>query len=561
MAEIARHPQDRLLRIALFGCLALCCNARAASLADERREFQSQTLITARPFSFIFNAGDPPGIVWRDLKAVQKLGCDGRLSVRWFDADLREAAVPDHPGRWGAYIEGIAPNGTPLRRAMTFYCRPTGFFLYPAPEPRGAVAYQPGPIVGGVWREHAKEIAATFADGGFQAMNDSEAGAILIAGLSESKPRGRRARVTETAAVLNDDFHLALKLKVQGLHARVRPLKPPRKRAIPTPTLRDGSPDEAGVRADAKAKLDALSRQWAEASDEPFVTLVARRGVIVTHEAFGRDRAGRSIDRDYDTDVASITKCVTAMLFSQFVDQELIRLDHSVATVFPDYPKTGGKAPTFRQCLTHTSGLRGHGDFGGARNPHLENVILNGIDVNQPGTAYNYSGMGFDLTAKAMEIVSGRSMVRLYHDHLFEPLGIGEVPMTDASAGARFTAWQLGVLAQHMANRGSYGELELVSPATFGQLLPEPLNRRYPGVAEVEGIGMHWMKGLGPRTIGHGSLSSSIFLVDLDRDLVVVQVRRQAGPEFAEWSAKFLREALDVLTDDPLAASGAAALH
>jgi CubicO group peptidase (beta-lactamase class C family) len=392
-------------------------------------------------------------------------------------------------------------------------------------------------------------------------MNDSEAGAILIAGLSELKPRGRRARVTETAVVLNDDFHLALKLKVQGLNAHVRPLKPPRKRTIPASTLRDGSPEAAGVRADAKTKLDALCQQWADESNEPFVTLVARRGVIITHEAFGRDKAGRPIDRDYDTDVASITKCVTAMLFSQFVDQDLIRLEHSVATVFPDYPKTGGTAPTFRQCLTHTSGLSGHGDWGGTRNPHLENVILNGIDVNQPGKAYNYSGMGFDLTAKAMEIVSGRSMVRLYHDALFEPLGIGDVPMTNASSGARFTARQLAVLGQYMANRGSYGELELISPATFGQLLPESLNRRYPGIREVEGIGMHWMKGLGQRTIGHGSLSSSIFLVDLDRDLVVVQIRRQAGPEFGEWSAKLLRETLDVLTDDPLAPSRTAGVN
>jgi CubicO group peptidase (beta-lactamase class C family) len=544
-------------RIGLFSWIALCCTAAgAATVPEQRREFQAQQLITARPFSFIFNAGEPPRVVWRDLAAVQKLGCDGRLRIRWFDSDLREAAVPDRPGRWGAYIEGAAPNGTPVRRAMTFYCRPPGFFLYRAPDLPDRLVFQPGPIPAGVWREHAAEIAATWADGGFQAMNDSEAGAILIAGLCESKPRGRRATPTETAAVLNDDFHLALKLKVQGLATQVRPLQPPRKRAAPAPTLRDGTPDEAGVRADAKAKLDALCRQWAEESGEPFVTLVARRGVIVTHEPFGRDKAGRPIDRGYDTDVASITKSITAMLFSQFVDQDLIRLDHSVATVFPDYPQTGGKAPTFRQCLTHTSGLSGHGDFGGARNPHLENIILNAIDVNQPGKAYNYSGMGFDLTAKAMEIVSGRSMVRLYHDRLFEPLGIGDVPMSNASSGARFTARQLAVLAQYMANRGSYGELELVSPDTFRRLLPEPLGRRYAGVVEIEGIGMHWMKGLGPRTIGHGSLTSSIFLVDLDRDLVVVQLRRQAGPEFAEWSVKFLHAVMEV-SDHDAATAGA----
>jgi CubicO group peptidase (beta-lactamase class C family) len=148
-----------------------------------------------------------------------------------------------------------------------------------------------------------------------------------------------------------------------------------------------------------------------------------------------------------------------------------------------------------------------------------------------------------------MEIVSGRSVMRLYHDHLYEPLGIGDVPMSNASSGAQFTAWQLAVLAQYMANHGSYGDLELVSLETFRQLLPEPLSRRYPGIDEVEGIGMHWMKGLGSRTIGHGSLSSTIFLVDLDHDLIVVQLRRQAGPGFNEWSAKFFQAVLAAVDD------------
>jgi len=31
-------------------------------------------------------------------------------------------------------------------------------------------------------------------------------------------------------------------------------------------------------------------------------------------------------------------------------------------------------------------------------------IVLNGIDANRPGQAYNYAGMGYDLTAKAMEL-------------------------------------------------------------------------------------------------------------------------------------------------------------
>ena len=281
----------------------------------------------------------------------------------------------------------------------------------------------------------------------------------------------------------------------------------------------------------------------------------------MNHEAYGLDADRKPIGLDYRWDVFSITKTVTAMLFSEFLDQGLIALDESVASVFPDYPKGNAHVPTFRQCLTHMSGLSGHGDWGGVGNPYLENIILNGIDVNEPGKTYQYSGTGFDLTAKAMEIVTGQTALHLYQQHLYQPLGLGDVPMENASSGARFTAWELGVLAQCLVNRGSFGAIELMTPETFGRLLPEQLGRRYPGVNQEEGIGMHWIRPIKPgaktgsnrpedlifsaRTVGHGSFSACIFQADLDKELVVTQIRKTAGPRYAEWSLRFFQVIAD----------------
>ena len=118
-----------------------------------------------------------------------------------------------------------------------------------------------------------------------------------MAGLTEAEPLGRPARYVESTTVQNDHCHLALKLKLQGLQDKVRPLRPPRRRDQPANMLHEGSPAKAGVAPDAKARIDALCRSWAEDTGEPFVTLVARRGVIVTHEAFGQDATGQPIDR------------------------------------------------------------------------------------------------------------------------------------------------------------------------------------------------------------------------------------------------------------------------
>ena len=70
-------------------------------LRDDRRQFQAAELVPAKASTFIFNPGQAPRIVWRDVDEVRRLGGDGRLSVRWFDAELNEAANPKRPGRWG----------------------------------------------------------------------------------------------------------------------------------------------------------------------------------------------------------------------------------------------------------------------------------------------------------------------------------------------------------------------------------------------------------------------------------------------------------------------------
>ncbi|MBN1912525.1 MAG: beta-lactamase family protein [Pirellulales bacterium] len=530
---------------------------------QERHEFQSQELILAKAGTWIFNPVETPRIVWRDVEAVRRLGCSKSLRVRWFDAKLNEWPEPNAPGRWLAWIEGTAPNGTPLRRSLTFYRLPEKPPPSYAPDLTVEFPNFPGPKAPAVVREHQAEVTRLANDLVVPTVLGSEKGAILVAGLVEAKTRGRPARYVESAAVMNDDYHLALKLKIQGLQDKVRPLRPPRRRAQPATVLHQGSAAEAGMSPNAKTRIDDVCRAWAQDTGEPFVTLVARRGVIVTHEAFGRDPSGQPIDRDYRCWVASITKSVTGILFSLFLDQQLVDLDDSLATVFPDYPQNSPHVPTFRQCLTHTSGLAGHGEFGGMRNPHLENIVLNGIDVNEPGVRYAYSGLGFELVVKALEIVAGQSAVRLYDEHLFRPLGFSDVPINSASAGGEFTARELGILAQWIANHGSYGRQEFIRPETFDRLMPKPLRVVDHSYTEDEGIGIHWIRHLkegsprgskraedflfGPRTMGHGSLSGCIFLVDPDSQFIVTQVRKHSGPRSAEWSSQFFQTIAGVI--------------
>ncbi|HBJ34823.1 MAG TPA: hypothetical protein DDZ51_08680, partial [Planctomycetaceae bacterium] len=80
-----------------------------------------------------------------------------------------------------------------------------------------------------------------------------------------------------------------------------------------------------------------------------------------------------------------------------------------------------------------------------------------------------------------------------------------------------------------------------------------------------EGIGIHWQRHLKPNaprdskrdeellfsknSLGHGSFSGCILFVDPERELVVVQVRKQSGLRSGDWSPKFFQTIADVLSE------------
>ena len=114
-----------------------------------------------------------------------------------------------------------------------------------------------------------------------------EDGAILLAGLSESKVLDRKATQLNWPSTLNQDYHVTLKRKLLGVENKYPQLKLPHKKNGPsTSVLRAGTLQEAGMKPDAAQKIRKVCQEWYEASKEPFTILVARHGVIVIHEAF-----------------------------------------------------------------------------------------------------------------------------------------------------------------------------------------------------------------------------------------------------------------------------------
>jgi CubicO group peptidase (beta-lactamase class C family) len=554
--------------LAVWFCSSDCVEGQdtSDSLAERkaaRKEFQSLEITTSRAGSWIFLPGMHPRLIWRDFEEANRLGAAQPFKVRWFDQCLNEADQPNSPGRWMAWLEGIAPNGTPFRRSLTLFAMPNINGQGYIPDLTASFPNFPNQATPAGWKEHQAEFDRIAKDLLLRSLIDSERGAILFAGIAETQELGRPKRFTEWTSTVNDQHHLNLKLKLLGLDKQVRALQPPRPRSQPAPTIRPGSARQAGVPDSAKQTIDTFCKQWFEATGEPFVMLVAKNGFIITHEAFGKEKTGDPIDLDYRCWTASITKLVTALMFSQFADQGFMPFDAKLSTIFPHFPDAPS-VPTFGQLLSHTSGLSGHSEWGGMRNPHLENIVLNGIDVNEPESKYEYCGLGFELAAKAMEIVTGKAAIQIYHDHFFEPLGFGDVILGNASADGEFTALELAKMGQWMLNQGSYGDLEFISSETFAQMLPKKLD--IVGVTVEQGLGFHRVfhrregaaaNSLEPadllfseKTFGHGSFSGCIFVVDPAQQLVIIQARRKFGPEDQEFHKRLFQTIADAIRLD-----------
>ena len=109
--------------------------------------------------------------------------------------------------------------------------------------------------------------------------------------------------------------------------------------------LRAGTPAEAGMSAERIERLKTLAAGWvAEGVHPALCVLVARKGVIVLHEAFGRlrpDPASPLLAKDSIFPLSSMTKPITATLAMVLVEDGLLGLSRPVQEYLPEFEGDG----------------------------------------------------------------------------------------------------------------------------------------------------------------------------------------------------------------------------
>jgi CubicO group peptidase (beta-lactamase class C family) len=237
----------------------------------------------------------------------------------------------------------------------------------------------------------------------------------------------------------------------------------------PAPELECATPNQVGLRPAGLARAEAIVAHGLGTVYPAAVLLVARRGRVAVHRAFGHlDPEGRQQPARLDSlfDLASVSKLFTATAFMTLVEAGRVSLDTPAAKVLPalagerrvgatEDPQTQQVVPpdpayagrsidasrvTFWHLLTHTSGLPAWRSL--YREGSIEEVVPlpHQIPADErarrlaaiyrcdfaypPGQRMVYSDLGLILLGEAVARLAGMSLDAYLQQSILDPLGL-----------------------------------------------------------------------------------------------------------------------------------------
>ncbi len=201
--------------------------------------------------------------------------------------------------------------------------------------------------------------------------------------------------------------------------------------------------------------------------------------------------------------VASCSKWFTAAIVMKFVEDGKIDLDEPVSKYLPIYEKYMKGYITLRHCLTHTTGIEGDAlgilrfaqkNKFASLEEEVNNFASKRLIIDNPGTHFSYSGIGLNIAARVLEVITKKTFDKISQEKLFKPLGMkntsfyNENGAINPSGGAISTAFDYSIFMQMILNKGELNGKRILSEKSIEMLctnqFPEAQIRSMPEVAK-----------------------------------------------------------------------------
>ena len=290
-------------------------------------------------------------------------------------------------------------------------------------------------------------------------------------------------------------------------------------------------------------------------------------------------------------DLASVTKVFSAVTLLTLVERGVLGLDAPIGVHLPSFAEGERSQVTLRMLLSHTSGLPAQWwgwrtPLGAAGREELLEDLLATPLVHAPGSAWEYSCVGYNTAMALAEGATGRPWAELVASFVLEPLGLGDhiafVPGGSVAATEYQpelgrgvvqgvvhdeSAWSLGGECANAGLFGAadglarFGELVLLdqlpcsSLPLFENALPEGMTLDVAGHSLGLRIGEEWMHS--PQARGHTGFTGTSLMVDRSLGLVVVVLANRVHPRRSAEQMHRLRQEVSGLAVTAVRASDA----
>jgi len=167
--------------------------------------------------------------------------------------------------------------------------------------------------------------------------------------------------------------------------------------------------------------------------------LVLKDNEIIAQAFAGEKQkdTGLMVEADELWHIGSVTKSITATMIARLVEKNVLSWDDTIEDILgPKKVHKQWRGVTLRELLTHTSGAKANfpkltylfqpkteAKTLSARKKHVRKVLKKKPDT-EPGTAYQYSNVGFTIAAHLAEVKTGKSWEDLMREEVFKPLSL-----------------------------------------------------------------------------------------------------------------------------------------
>ena len=341
--------------------------------------------------------------------------------------------------------------------------------------------------------------------------------------------------------------------------------------------------------ARAEEQLDSLSEIMNQAVTDKQVAgasfIVAHQGEVVFREGVGYAdiESKRPFTADELLPIASVSKPFMASVVMALVDQGKLNLDDPVEKYLPAFKgkrvqgsMSPAKPMTIRQLISHTAGFWGNKGISSEKMDLIRNFerplgatidLVAKYDLAyEPGTKWVYSGVGYCVLGRVVEVALGESLEMISQEALFRPMGLSKttflpsremrktVPTAYLRKGRRLKAKDslseieelrfilpggslftnldaLAAFGQMHLNNGLHDGKRILSKESVAEMRklqgPEKPSRTY---------GLGWFRdnvsdlGLAELTFHGGALGAHL-RIDRRRELVCAFLVHQNGPQ------------------------------